>query len=567
MPQGLTMAEEQELNALEAQIAQLQSQIKGSSSQSTFEQVLDSLKGFAKELPYVAGEAGMAALGQKAGMALAPVTAGLSIPVLGGAGGLAGYEATQRMKGEEPTMRGRLQAIGMGAIPFAPEARLAGAGATAALRATPREIAKTAGQQAAMVAGVAQAAKAGAGEGLLAPEEAAVALAAGAGGGAAARATGRGVSGVGEKARVASSAEAAEAARLQAQRLERDEALAAWQALGGVNDPVQQTPGLISKSMERAAGGRGAVTNKLKEINNRLTDDLFRSESGLATDSQLNLNTLRERRFQLNAEYKPIASLPGGDTALENLQRARKESSLAWKKWADDQRSGRQSDPDLLKAAKNAQDAMDTAEDAVANLASKHGSPDLYDRLLAARKQQSMIHVGEAALNNAAQTLDSKIIGKIYEESPRLLTGGLRLIGQIANIQPQAMGEFIRETSSSGRGVMSPIVQAGIGGTIGYQAGGLGGAATGAGLGMASNVMQDIAAERALQFMTNPAVSQRGGQLVPNVLNFQRMMGLPQYQTNVPSNLSLFLSRTGASPTLQGAGVEAVRNIGNISYR
>ena len=149
---SLTAEEENELIQLEQAIAAEKEKLSPkklpSESDKFRENLLDQIE---KAGIKIAGEAGGAAVGQKAG-ALAgapfsPFTAGLSIPIgaaIGGfAGGMGGYEATTRGLGDQPTMRGRLQAGLMGAIPFAPEARLlAGAGGQLA-KVTGREMAES----------------------------------------------------------------------------------------------------------------------------------------------------------------------------------------------------------------------------------------------------------------------------------------------------------------------------------------------------------------------------------------------------------------------------------------
>ena len=151
----------------------------------------------------IAGEAGGAAVGQKAGMLagapLAPFTFGAA-PLIGGAiggftGGMAGYEATTRGLGEEPTMRGRLQAGLMGAIPFAPEARMLGVAGQLA-KVTGREMLESAGKYGLANAGAVIAPAAITGEmDKLTPSEVALAGVGGAAGGAAARYAGAATSG------------------------------------------------------------------------------------------------------------------------------------------------------------------------------------------------------------------------------------------------------------------------------------------------------------------------------------------------------------------------------------
>lgn len=562
MADNLTLTEQQELAAIEAELAKIQSSKQMPSSQSVSQQMTERLAALAKETPYIALEAGMASVGQKGGLPLAPVTFGLSVPVGGAIGGLAGYEAAMRAKGEEPTLRGRLMAAGMGAIPFGPEARLMGTAA----KATVPEIAGAAAREAGYGLAVAQASKAAAGEGMLTPEEAGLT--------AGAMATGRTMAKMGEGAKVGRgsatyvgpSKEAADAAQQRAQRLEQDEALAAWQAVGGVTDPVQQSPGALTKEIELSAGGRTVVQQKLRKRNQVVVNDLSRTAGGFRSDEELTFDAISKRRLEAKEPYTEIATLSkDAEGLLKSVEAKRADAAAKWRKWSSDRELNRKSDPELLDAAKAANAAAEKSEDALEAYAKKHGSPDLYERFVQSRKQLSKLHVIDSALNRDSGNVDALTIAAIRDVAPEYMTEELRLIAQVANIQKQIMGEFVREAPAS-RGILGAIPSAAAASAFyaGQKLGGTPAAALASIAGYkGGQIAQNVGAEKVLQFITKPAftgpddyrlarsVASMLGAELPAPMNYQAAYGLPSYQTNVPSNLSLFLRQAGRATAVQ----------------
>jgi hypothetical protein len=88
----LTAEEQAELVRLQNEIAAEEAAMRGnelpSESDAMRKRILDAAKRAGVQITY---EAGGAAVGQKAGLPLAPYTLGLSVPVMGALGGAAGY--------------------------------------------------------------------------------------------------------------------------------------------------------------------------------------------------------------------------------------------------------------------------------------------------------------------------------------------------------------------------------------------------------------------------------------------------------------------------------------------
>ena len=509
------------------------------------------------------GEVGGAAVGQKAGALagapLAPFTAGLSIPIgaaIGGlTGGIGGYEATTRGLGEVPTMRGRLQAGFMGAIPFAPEARMltGAARATGQLaQVTGREIAESAGTMGAANLGAVLAPAAITGElNKVTPSEAAVVALGGAAGGAGARYFGSSTSGssipgskyMGSERAIGPSEKAASALIAKKQNVGRDQDLLNWEAIGGIIDPRIVNPNKTTKALQVIAGESDEVTRSIQTTNTARATEIARHEIGIPAEAEFTLDVFTARAQELKKVYTDIKLLGrAAKTKVDDVEEARDIVRQSWRIWKEAKDLNKGTTPALLETAKKSSARLQVVENQLEVIVTNAGRQDLIDLLAVTRPQLAKIAVVESAVNPGRRTIDVSVIGNLTKDAPKLLTGNLGLMGRIWDIQQDAfqMAPTIQAAVSTLRASNTRRLPAGMavggsaGGSAGYFLGGPAGAVAGGAVGAYAG-----------QKMTNAAFNLLTGEGGGISSALQRGLARPQYGTNVPSDLSLFLAKSG----------------------
>jgi hypothetical protein len=507
----------------------------------------------------IVGEAGGAAVGQKAGMLvgapLAPFTAGLSVPIgaaIGGfTGGMAGYEATTRGLGEEPTMRGRLQAGLMGSIPFAPEARmLAGAGGQLA-KVTGREMMESAATQGGANLGAVLAPAAITGEmDKVGPSEAILAGLGGAAAGAGARYAGAATSGsaiagrkyAGEELAVGPSEKAASSLIAKRQNLARDQDMINWELLGGVNDPRIVNPSGMTKAVQTIAGESDEATRVIREINTTKASEVARREVGIPADAPFSLDVLKARGQELKTVYGDVKSVNNAaKVKVDAVEDARDVMRRTWRIWKEAKDSNKGTTPVLLERAKRSTAQVEKLENQLDAILTRANRPDLSQRLSEVRPQLGKLSVLEQAIEPGRRTLDVSVLGDLQKAAPNLLTDDLALLARIYNIQEGAFQNTpaIQAAAANLRASNTRRLPAGaaLGGSAGYFLGGQ--SAIGAGVGAVAGA----AVGQAATGLASRALTGQGGGISAAI---QRGLSKPQYGTNVPSNLSLFLAKSGA---------------------
>jgi len=558
------MAEKAEYTAEElARMEQLRREIAAEESSSSLQRLPSEAEEGRKRLLIAAGkvgativsEAGGAAIGQKAGVPLAPYTFGMSVPIGGAIGGLVGYETATRSLGEDPTMLGRLRAAGMGAIPFAPEARLATAAVGEVIpRVTGRELVESAGRMGAANVAATVGSQMAAGEPVSA-QDVGISFLAGAGSGGLGRFAGAtrasspvvGRPGAGPSVAVGPSKEAAAAAIEEAQNITRDAQLRNWQAAGGVLDPRQFNPGVVTRAMEKAIGEPQITLEELRRINLAKVGEVARREVGLPVNAELTTDVFAARRKKLGEAYEAVRDVSTtASKTLDKLQASRDEMRRAWRQWKSAKDANLGTTPKLLEDAQEATQMVDTLENRLEAIVKKSGKESLYEALTAARPQLSKLYVVESAVERGPNVVDPSVLGQMHNWRPDYLTDGLRMIAEVYNTQKNAMGtQIVREMARERRLTVPAILRVPAGAALGGQFGGTPGAIAGGIVGglmgqTATDVASDVMRRTFLPFMTGT-----GGMFGPFATHFQNVYGMPQYATNVPSNLSLFLAKSG----------------------
>ena len=206
------------------------------------------------------------------------------------------------------------------------------------------------------------------------------------------------------------------------------------------------------------------------------------------------------------------------------------------------------STPKLLDEAKAATAKVNKLDDELLDIAYKAKRVDLYNNLQAARPKMAALYTVESATIPGANVLDPSVIYGIHEASPKYLTDQLRMIAEVYGAQSSVFGKVTEAAATRRLPLGASTIGAGLGGTYGFQAAGAPGAAAGALLGtLAGGTVGSAISEpmqrRLLEFMSGSSGYFSRG--------FQRAAGVTQYGTNVPSNLSLFLAKTGSPAGLQ----------------
>jgi hypothetical protein len=507
----------------------------------------------------IAGEAIPAALGQKAGMLagapLAPFTFGASSLIggmIGGAaGGLAGYEGTSRAMGEVPTTRGRIQAAIMGGIPFAPEARMLGVAGQLA-KVTGREMLESAGTQGLANAGAVLAPAAITGElDKVTPSEVALAGVGGAAAGAGARYGGAATSGssivgrkyAGEELAVGPSEKAASSLIAKRQNLGRDQDMINWELLGGINDPRIVNPSGMTKVAQIIAGESDEATRIIQTVNTTKASEVARREVGIPVDAEFTIDVLKARAQELKTVYGDVKSVSrAAKSKVDDVEDARDVMRRTWKIWKEAKDSNKGTTPALLERARKSTVKLQNVENQLDAILTRAGRPDLNQRLTQIRPQLAKLNVLEQAVEPGLRTLDISVLGDLQKAAPSLLTDDLALLARIYNIQKGAFQDApaIQAAAANLRASNTRRLPAGmaVGGSAGASAGYLLGGPVGA---VAGAVGGGLAGQAATGFASRALTGQGGG--ITQAI--QRGLSTPQYQTNVPSNLSLFLAKSG----------------------
>lgn len=406
-------------------------------------------------------------------------TGGLSIP-LGSALFGAGANAINQMRRGEPGQPAQPvrigEMLGTGVASLLPAGRVAGTG----VAALGREAAK---QAAGNIA--AAATETAIDEGRLPTlGEAALAGGAGAAGAVAYRGAARETKALAEETR-------------KAQRTYRDQLMRTAQEVGFLFDPVKSNPTLATRGPSKA-GYPAEFYREAAESNQEVTNRLVRREIGLPDDADLgNPMTLASEVVKAKQPYSQVASLsPVAKNALERWQMARQEARDYWQDYS------RNAGVKEKKAAIAAEQRVAIAERVLEREARKAGKPDLILGLQEAKVKLAKLHQVELAMHKTTGDIDAKVLARVYDSNPKMFTGNLKLIAEVAHIQP-----YMFRDASDLRGALTDI-----GGVAGF--GGVYDATVGEGL-------------RKLQ-MSKP---------------FQKSLAVPRYNTSVQDPVGTFLMR------------------------
>jgi hypothetical protein len=314
-----------------------------------------------------------------------------------------------------------------------------------------------------------------------------------------------------------------------------------WELLGGVNDPRIVNPNRMTRAVQSMAGESDEATRVIREINTTKAGEVARREVGIPVDAPFSLDVLKARSQEIKTVYGEIKSVNrNAERKVEAVDDARDVMRKTWRIWKEAKDSNKGSTPVLLERAKNSTAKVEQLENQLDAILVKANRPDLSQRLGEARPQLSKIAVLEQAVEPGLRTLDISVLGDLQKAAPSLLTDDLALLARIYNIQEGAF-EATKAIQASGRNMRN--VGAGLGGSVGATSGYLMSGPAGAGIGAATGAVVGGTVGKIASGVASRALTGQGGGIAGA---FQRGLSTPQYQTNVPSNLSLFLAKPGA---------------------
>lgn len=198
---------------------------------------------------------------------------------------------------------------------------------------------------------------------------------------------------------------------------------------GYIIPPNMVNPSFTNQVIESVAG-KQATQQIASTKNTQVTDGLVRRALGIADDVPLTQGTLEKLRKTAGKAYAEVAGLSDQAAAdLEALKVARNEAT-GW--FAAYNRSAR---PDDLAKAKAARELAGQLETALEQHAKAAGRESLIPALREARKEIAKTYTVGRAINDAAGTVDARILGRMYEKGVPL-SDGLETAGMFASAFP-----------------------------------------------------------------------------------------------------------------------------------
>lgn len=361
-------------------------------------------------------EGGGAAAGQTAG-AFTGVAAPVAIPVLGAIGGGLGDYAEQRLEMAKNPAQGyslgrTLGAMASGAIPGA---SLAGASA----KTVGKEMVK---QGAANVAAgaletaVDEKRLPTAGEALMA-----------AGGGVAAPALGRALD-----RGLFNAALAAE----MADRAVLDQTIKMGKTAGYVFPPSKINENIPNSIMQSLGGD--SIGARASRENQKITNQLAKRYAGLPENVPLSVQSIELAIQKASKPYEQVANLSAqAKLSLEEMKQFRAEAKKAWRNYDNSPNPT----PEMRDKAQYLTALADTAEQDIANEATRLGRPELARQLDQARVKLAKIHMLDESINEGTGFVNAQSFSRAMDYG-RLLTDEAVTIARVAKAFPESTREW-----------------------------------------------------------------------------------------------------------------------------
>lgn len=198
---------------------------------------------------------------------------------------------------------------------------------------------------------------------------------------------------------------------------------------GYVIPPNMVRPSFPNQVLE-SISGKQATQQIASTKNTATTEKLVRGALGIADDVPLTKSTLEGLRKTAGKAYSDVASISSQAAAdLEALKLARNEAQGWFNSY------NRSASPADLAKAKAFREEAQNLENMLEFHALQAGKDELIPALQKARKEIAKAYTVERALNDAAGTVDARVLGRIYEKGAPL-SDGLDVAGKFASAFP-----------------------------------------------------------------------------------------------------------------------------------
>ena len=227
---------------------------------------------------------------------------------------------------------------------------------------------------------------------------------------------------------------------------------------GYVVPPNMVKPSFKNQTIE-SISGKQATQQLFSEKNEKVTGSLVRKSLGIPDDAPITQSTLENLRKTAGKTYADVSALSKqAADDLEALKVARNEAQ-GWF-----QAYNRSARPDDLAKAKEARALSDSLEAALEQHAATAGKTALIPALREARKQIAKTYTVGRALNDAAGTVDARVLGRMHEKGLPL-SDGLDVAGKFASAFP-TVAKSQQQVGSAGAHNMKAIASSvlGVGG-------------------------------------------------------------------------------------------------------
>ncbi len=212
-------------------------------------------------------------------------------------------------------------------------------------------------------------------------------------------------------------------------------------------------PSFLSNRLE-SVGGKAAMKQQAASQNQEVTNNLARKALGVPESTPLSMKTVETVRKQAYKPYEEIANISkGAANTLDDLKQNRADATAWFNSY------NRSANPEHLTKAKEFKEVADLAENVLEDYAKNAGKPQLVNQLKDARKTIAKTYTVERALNKTTDTIDPKVLGRLYDKG-KPLSDGLDTIGKYANTFKPLTGI---NPQGAGVSALEPMAMAGMG--------------------------------------------------------------------------------------------------------
>jgi hypothetical protein len=299
------------------------------------------------------------------------------------------------------------------------------------------------------------------------------------------------------------------------------EAAQASQRLGTALNPAESNP-TFSNKLTSTLGGNVDIDARLSKFNIGQITEKVRQDLGVAATEKLDDVAIGRALDQASAPYDPIRAIPvlnASDEVLSSIKALDKPATLGGKSQASavsaligdvitelqEGRSGAQIIDDIRQLRRSAQSvykardkgnnppAADVlkadAQMGIANTLEKliddnAPNPKTLNEFRQARQRMAQIYDHERALDYGTGSIDPLSYAKMLNERKGAMTGVGADIGKVAANFPKVVG------TEAAADLKPRLTRSGLGGTLGFIAGGVPGAALGAATGYVASAAQ-----------------------------------------------------------------------------